>query len=117
MKLEELFSYAEQTYGVEPDYPWMDTPDACVLRHKENKKWFGLVMCVEENRLGKPGDRKVQVLNVKADPVFINFSVGNNGFYRAYHMNKEHWVTIHLEEASDDAIRMALDQSFALTEK
>ena len=126
MTREELFAYAKATYGVEPDYPWMDLPEACVLRHKDSRKWFGLVMIISERHLGKsalqpsegrpPEDRPIVALDVKADPAFISMSVGKGGFYRAYHMNKEHWVTLHLGEASDDAVKMALDESFVLTE-
>ena len=116
MTREELFAYAKATYGVEPDYPWMDLPEACVLRHKDSRKWFGLVMIISERNLGKAEDRLIVALDVKADPAFISMSVGKGGFYRAYHMNKEHWVTLHLGEASDDAVKMALDESFVLTE-
>ena len=31
------------TYSVEPDYPWMDTPESAVFRHAANRKWFALV--------------------------------------------------------------------------
>ena len=32
------------TYSVEPDYPWMDTPESAVFRHAANRKWFALVI-------------------------------------------------------------------------
>ena len=34
------------TYSVEPDYPWMDTPESAVFRHATNRKWFALVTTV-----------------------------------------------------------------------
>ena len=34
------------TYSVEPDYPWMDTPESAVFRHAANRKWFALVTTV-----------------------------------------------------------------------
>ena len=36
-KLEQLIF---DTCSVEPDYPWMDTPESAVFRHPGNRKWF-----------------------------------------------------------------------------
>jgi predicted DNA-binding protein (MmcQ/YjbR family) len=43
------------TYSVEPDYPWMDTPESAVFRHAANRKWFALVTTVPKSKLGLPG--------------------------------------------------------------
>lgn len=43
------------TYSVEPDYPWMDTPESAVFRHAANRKWFALVTTVPRSKLGLPG--------------------------------------------------------------
>ena len=40
------------TYSVEPDYPWMDTPESAVFRHEANRKWFALVTTVPKSKLG-----------------------------------------------------------------
>lgn len=37
------------TYSVEPDYPWMDTPESAVFRHAANRKWFALVTTVPKS--------------------------------------------------------------------
>ena len=101
---------------MQPDFPWMDTPEAGVLRHADTRKWFGLLMRVPARCIGRPGDDLIDILNVKADPMFISVVVGHDGFYRAYHMNKEHWLTIALDEAAESGVEMALDQSFVMTE-
>lgn len=44
MERKELFEWAKEIYGAEPDYPWNDWN--CVLRHKNNKKWFALVRLI-----------------------------------------------------------------------
>lgn len=44
------------------------------------------------------------------------FALGNNGFYPAYHMNKENWITAALDgSASEENIKFFLDLSFELT--
>lgn len=47
------------TYSVEPDYPWMDTPESAVFRHEANRKWFALVTTVPKSKLGLPGQQLV----------------------------------------------------------
>ena len=48
-----------ETYSVEPDYPWMDTPESAVFRHATNRKWFALVTTVPRSKLGLPGQQLV----------------------------------------------------------
>lgn len=69
MDRKDVFAWVKETYDVEPDYPWNDWN--AVLRHKDTRKWFGLVIEVTENKLGLPGDKLVDALNVKCDPVLI----------------------------------------------
>lgn len=79
MERREVFEYVKEQYGTEPDYPWRDWN--AVLRHKENKKWYGLVMEVEQNKLGLDGVTLVDVLNVKCDPVLIGSLRMQSGFH------------------------------------
>lgn len=44
---DALFSFVNEHYGIEPDYPFSDDASA-VLRHPENRKWFALVMRVSK---------------------------------------------------------------------
>lgn len=70
---EKVFKYIKREYGVEPDYPWGKYPGSAVFRHKDNKKWFALVMTVSKDKLGLSGTDEVAVINVKLDdPVFID---------------------------------------------
>lgn len=69
MKRNELFKTLTELYGTEPDYPWHDWN--AVLRHTNNKKWYAVVLEVQESKLGLTGDRIVDALNVKCDPQLI----------------------------------------------
>ena len=64
MERKELFAWAKETFGTEPDYPWDDWN--CVLRHKHNNKWYALVAEISERKLGISSDRIIDVLNVKS---------------------------------------------------
>ena len=64
----EVFRYAAEQYGIEPEYPWARLPDHAVLRRQDNRKWFALFMPVGRDKLGLTGDGTVDVLNVKMRP-------------------------------------------------
>ena len=75
----------------------MDSPGAAVIRHKENTKWYALIMDVKRDSLGLEGDEVVDIINVKCDKLMIGSILQNDGYFPAYHMNKENWITIILD--------------------
>ena len=86
---EALFAFAKETFGTEPEFLWEKTPDAGVLRHADNRKWYGIVMTVQRKTLGLSGEGTVEILNVKADYLTGSFLRQQAGFLPAYHMNKD----------------------------
>lgn len=111
---EDVFQLAKKWYGTEPEYPWNDRN--AVLRHQDNKKWYGVILEVGREKLGIPGSGKVDVLNVKCDPILIGSLLSQKGFYPAYHMNKEKWVSILLNMPGvEENVKNLLDMSYGLT--
>ena len=114
MTRQELFTWIRQQYGTEPEYPWHDWN--AVLRHNDNNKWYGVVLEVSADKLGLPKAGIVDVLNVKSDPLLIGSLRRQDGYFPAYHMNKEKWLSIQLGKPElDDAIKDLLSLSYALT--
>ena len=115
MERKELFEWAKEIYGAEPDYPWNDWN--CVLRHKNNKKWFALVIEVNAKKLGLQEDKTVDVLNIKCDPMMIGSLRMKEGFFPAYHMNKKRWLSVILDEQEDfdEKLSELVQKSFNLT--
>ena len=72
-------------------------PENTTYKARENEKWFVLVMPVARHALGLPGEGVVYVMNVKAKPELISMIVGAEGYLPAYHMNKQHWLTVLLD--------------------
>ena len=111
---QELFTWIRQQYGTEPEYPWHDWN--AVLRHNDNNKWYGVVLEVSADKLGLPEAGIIDVLNVKSDPLLIGSLRGQDGYFPAYHMNKEKWLSIQLGKPElDDAIKDLLSLSYELT--
>ena len=114
MTRQELFTWVRQQYGTEPEYPWNDWN--AVLRHNDNNKWYGVVLEVSADKLGLPEAGIVDVLNVKSDPLLIGSLRGQDGYFPAYYMNKEKWLSIQLGKPElDDAIKDLLSLSHELT--
>lgn len=118
---KNILKYVKDTYSVDPDYPWEDSKNFAVLRHTDNKKWFGLIMDINPEKLGLKdykSDEIIDVINLKCDPLMIGSLVKDNGIFPAYHMNKNYWITVLL----DGSLLMGkacalLDMSFELTAK
>jgi predicted DNA-binding protein (MmcQ/YjbR family) len=116
MNRELFLQYVAAAFGAAPEYPWADSPDAFVLRHESNRKWFAVGMTVRRDRLGLPGEGTVDVVNVKCDPLMSGSYLSQPGILPAYHMNKLHWLSVLLDgSAADDDVRALTETSFALT--
>lgn len=116
MTRRDLFEWVKEKYQTDAEYPWNDWN--AVLRHSDNGKWYGVVLEVKREKLGLPGDGEEDVLNVKCDPVMIGVFRQQDGFFPAYHMNKEHWISILLDHPElDGSIKNLLQMSYELTEK
>lgn len=116
MRQEMLTEWIAQTYNTDPEFPWESSPESMVFRHRENGKWFALAMAVPREKLGLPGGGRAWVLNVKVDPLEAGSLRGEPGVLPAYHMNKEHWITVLLDGTVEEAkVCDLIDLSFAAT--
>lgn len=116
MTIEEIFGYCRDNYGTEPEYPWDTLPQACVLRHRDNAKWYGILMDVDHTKVGGKTHEPVPVLNIKGNPDDIIHLREMEGFAPAYHMNKKHWLSVVLPDVPDaQVVFRLLDKSYDLT--
>ncbi len=84
----ELIAYCLSFNNVYKDYPFASKKDYCVIRHTSNKKIFALIF----NK-----DNKTWV-NLKCQPMTGDFlRQAYKSVVPAYHMNKEHWISVILD--------------------
>ena len=106
----------KEKYQDEPEFLWEDDK-ASVFRNPMNKKWYGIIMYVNKNRLTKE-DQMIEVLNVKLDPQEIELLIQQKGYYKAYHMNKKYWISIILDDIlKDKEIMEKIEESHQYTER
>ena len=110
---ERIMRYMQDTYGTEAEYLWADSPDSAVFRHPASRKWYAIIMRVLPERLGLSGEQTLDVMNVKCSTIMIGSLLSTKGFFPAYHMNKNHWISIVLDGSiSDDQIIPLLELSY-----
>lgn len=101
------------TYSICPEYLWKEYPDYAVFRHPLSHKWFAICMNVAGVKLGLNTPNSMSVLNVKCNENLIDSLLHEEGFLRAYHMNKRLWVSILLcDKVSDSYIMKLVDSSY-----
>ena len=109
-----IAKYIKDKYNVSPEFPWDSSPGCGVFRCPNNK-WFGLIMNIDESKLNTHSG-EVEIINIKANN--ITELIKKEGYYRAYHMNKEKWLTILLNDTvKDDEIFALIDESYNLVYK
>jgi predicted DNA-binding protein (MmcQ/YjbR family) len=114
-----VIDYIKSEYNVESDTPFAESPETIVFRNKKNKKWFGIIIGnLPKDRLGLDSSDRADIINLKCDPLFSFNVVNNEGVFKAYHMNKEHWISVLLDgSVSEEEIAFLINMSYTLVDK
>ena len=111
MTRKEIIKYSLSLQNAYEDYPFSDEEiPSAVLKHRENNKWFALIMNVKGE----------EYLNVKTNPDYSDLLRNSYDYIiPAYHMNKEHWNTIIINRNNVDEklVKELIKQSYELTKK
>ena len=109
MNREDIIKYSLSLPNTYEDYPFPDDNTSVTMKHLENKKWFALVMNVKD---------KVY-LNVKTNPYYSELLRSSYDYIiPGYHINKEHWNTIIIDDKVDVyLVEELIEQSYELTKK
>ena len=114
---KEIIEYIRTKYGDELEFLW-EKFNSAIWRRKDNKKWYGLLLTLPENKLGLGGDGTAEVIDLRAEPDTINEIVDNVNFFKGYHMNKQHWFTIVLNSGvPTETVFDYIDKSYSLALK
>ena len=123
--IQEFFIYEQsnriaktikEKYGDNPNFEWEKFPGYATFRNKDSKKWYGIIMNLDKNKLDKKANGEVEIIDIKLEPSKIENLLKLNGFYSAYHMNKKSWISIILDDTvSDEKIMDLIDESYSYT--
>ena len=115
MTKQQFLNYCLGTYGISPDYPFDEDFETAVLRHADNRKWYAIVMRVSRRKFGFDSDEVIDVVNLKPPTEMFGSFGTTDGVYPAYHMNKLHWISVLLPDATRDTVSFLTDASFDAT--
>lgn len=108
----------ERRFGSLHEAPWEDDPDSITFKTRLSKKWFAIMMRIPADRLGLKGKNLIDVANIKLPPDTIDSVIDDVHYFRAYHMNKVHWMSVKLDKDLDKEEFISLvDVSYSLAEK
>ncbi len=103
-------------YNDVPEFAWDKFPGYGIFKNTKNGKWYGLIANINKSKIDV-GDEEVEILNVKLNKDKIKTLLSRNGFYKAYHMNKENWITILLDGTiKDEEIMSYIEESHKFIE-
>lgn len=112
-----VIEYVSKTYGGELEFLWEKFTDNAVWRRQDTKKWYGAILTVSADKFGRAGET-VEVLDVRAEPEVIDKIVDGKNYFRGYHMNKKHWLTVVLDgSVAEERIYKMIDKSYGLAVK
>lgn len=114
MERDKLARHILERYGAAEEHLWERYPTSGIFRHSASRKWFALITEVDKSKLGIGGGGKITVVNLKGDPLDVSLLKAEPGFYPAYHMNKENWVSVDLGSVEEERIKALLEVSFDL---
>ena len=118
MDRDYIFNLCREKYGTEPDYPFEEDNSSAVLRHSDSRKWYALVMNVSMRVFGLAEHKKIDVVNLKTDPIIRGSFINTKGIFPAYHMSKSCWISVLLDgTVSEETISFLIDISYTLTDK
>ena len=115
MTKQEFLNYCLDTYDTLPDYPFDEDFETAVLRHKDNRKWYSIVMRVSRRKFGIDSDEVIDIVNLKLPTEMFGSFGASDGVYPAYHMNKLHWISVLLLDAPEDVVSFLTNSSFEAT--
>ena len=99
---EDILCYAKGKYNSTTVQPFKTNPDIKALVTTKNK-WYALFLDVEYSKLQKDSlvDSKVKIINLKHLSSEISTVINNRNIFPAYHMNKNHWISVVLDNNID----------------
>ena len=116
---EDILCYAKGKYNSTTVQPFKSNPEIKALV-TPNDKWYALFLDIEYNKLQKDSliDSKVKIVNLKHIPSKISTVIDNRNIFPAYHMNKNHWISVVLNNNIDiEYVKELIGLSYNLANK
>ena len=110
-----IIEYIRKKYNDELEYLWEEFPYNAIWRNKDNNKWYGALLIVEKSKIGIKEEGSIEIIDLLLETEKIEQIVDNQRYFKGYHMNKNHWITIKLDGSVNiNKIYEFIDNSYNL---
>ena len=117
MTRQEVIDFIKKQFDITEEHLWLKFPDYIVFRNRKNKKWFAIIMDIEKSRLGLEDEGKIDIIDLKCDPILIGSLLHNEGYLPAYHMSKKNWITVLLDgSVSENELKDLICLSYEISD-
>lgn len=99
---KRILRFVKEAYNAEPEFLWSSLPECAALRVPSKKPWFAVVGRIPKEKISIEKGGLAEVINLKDEPKAIVNRISEKKAYPAYHMNKQHWYTVLLDESLED---------------
>ena len=118
MQAETVIRFVRETWGDALEFLWERFPDNAIWRRRDNEKWYGLILTVAGRKLGLDTDEIQEILVLRMDRERREEVLSRPHHLPAWHMNKNSWYTLVLNDSVPDAaLFAAIRESYALAGK
>ena len=112
----QIIKYIYEKYNDELEFLWEKFDNNAIWRNKKNNKWYAVLMIVSESKLGLNSDEKIEVMDLRYPKGKTIDVIDNKNILPGYHMNKNSWITIKLNNSIDlKRIYQLIDKSYQLS--
>lgn len=113
-----VMQYVSDKYDTPLEFLWKKFSENAIYRRKDNQKWYAAILIVDRSKIGLEGSGKIEILDLRIDPIQLDKTIDNKRYFPGYHMNKKSWYTICLDGSVDNGeIFKRIDNSFELAKK
>ena len=119
---QNIIDYINNSFSCFLDTPFKKYPSYLVFKREDNKKWFSIFMDIPINKLNKnnknndDNERIVEILNIKVREEKINDLIDNKNYFKGYHMNPSHWISVLITKNIDkEELFKLIEESYLLT--
>ena len=115
-EVKDVLHYVKDQYNSTIVKPFKTNPDIKALVTPKGK-WYALFLDVEYNKLKKDSlvNSKVKVINLKHISSKISTITDDRNIFPSYHMNKNHWISVVLDNNIDiEYVKELIELSYNL---
>lgn len=113
---KEIIKYIKQRYEDHLEFLWEKYDNNAIWRNQQNRKWYGVLLILAEEKLGIKSDKIVEVIDLRYQKEKVSSMLEKENIFPGYHMNKKSWITIKLDESlSTKELFKLIDNSYQLS--